>query len=322
MYNVEKYIEKCLLSCLHQDVPYSEYEIIIVNDGSPDGSLVIAQNIAYQYDNIRIISQENKGLSEARNTGLRYAKGEYIWFVDSDDVIEEKSLSKIIKLCNSQQLELLAICAADMSDDGVFRRFSYTCKDVLKGTDALNKGLMICCAPFTIYRRDFLQKYKLAFYPGIYYEDTEFTPRSYFFAERIGFCNDILYYYRANPQSITKSINPKRAFDRLKIALSLDSFYVKYVKDTECKLFFHNYISQVFNNGLNLFIDNSFTGYTCKSIKNDFEQEMYKVRNLFVHFRYSSYLKYRLEGFLFMLFPKCYILVYKIIKKTYSLLKY
>lgn len=320
MYNVEKYIEKCLLSCLHQDIPYSEYEIIIVNDGSPDGSLAIAQNIALQYSNIRIISQENKGLSEARNVGLSNAKGEYIWFVDSDDVIREKCLAQIIRQCDSQRLELLAFCAADVINDAVIRRFSYTCKDVLKGGDVLNKGLMICCAPFTIYRKDFLLKNKLYFYPSIYYEDTEFSPRSYFFAERVGFTNDILYFYTANPESITKTLNPKRAFDRITIALSLDSFYTEHVS-LESSIFFHNYISQVFNNGLNLFLDNSFENVTNKKIKNNFEIEMYKVRHLFKHFRQSSFFKYKLEGYLFAIFPKHYILVYKIIKYIHSVIR-
>ena len=89
MYNVEPYIEKCLLSCLNQNIPHADYEIIVVNDGSPDGSLGIARRIASTVDNMLIVSQENGGLSAARNKGLSYAKGEYVWFVDSDDWIEE-----------------------------------------------------------------------------------------------------------------------------------------------------------------------------------------------------------------------------------------
>lgn len=320
MYNVEKYIEKCLLSCLHQDISYNEYEIIIVNDGSPDGSLDIAEKIACQYSNIKIITQENKGLSEARNTGLRNAKGEYIWFVDSDDVIKEKCLSKIIEQCDSRQLQLLAICAADVINGEVLRRFSYTCEEVLRGIEVLNKGLMICCAPFTIYRRDFLLKNKLYFYPGIYYEDTEFSPRSYFFAERVGFINDVLYFYTSNPESITRTLNPKRAFDRITIALSLDSFFTEHVSK-ESSIFFHNYISQVFNNGLNFFLDNTFYSGDYKNSMMDFELEMYKVRHLFVHFKHSSFFKYKLEGVLFTIFPKHYILVYRMIKNIHSLIK-
>lgn len=96
VYNVELYIEKCLQSCLSQDIPYDEYEIIVVNDGSPDGSLAIAESIAKTTTNMTIISQKNGGLSAARNTGMSVAKGEYIWFVDSDDWIETKDRKSVV----------------------------------------------------------------------------------------------------------------------------------------------------------------------------------------------------------------------------------
>ena len=96
VYNVEKYIEKCLLSCLKQDIPQSDYEIIVVNDGSPDSSLAIAERIAAAATNIIIVSQKNGGLSAARNTGLKIAKGDYIWFIDSDDTIKENCLKSIV----------------------------------------------------------------------------------------------------------------------------------------------------------------------------------------------------------------------------------
>ena len=88
VYKVELYLEKCLYSCLNQDIPREDYEIIVVNDGSPDKSLQIAERIAAIETNIVVISQENGGLSVARNTGLLRAKGKYVWFVDSDDWIE------------------------------------------------------------------------------------------------------------------------------------------------------------------------------------------------------------------------------------------
>ena len=89
VYNVEKYVEKCIRSCENQDIPKENYEVIVVNDGSPDGSLAIVERLANEFSNIKVINQENKGLSMARNTGLEAAKGEYVWFVDSDDWIEE-----------------------------------------------------------------------------------------------------------------------------------------------------------------------------------------------------------------------------------------
>lgn len=88
VYNTEKYLRDCLDSLISQDVPKEDYEIICVNDGSTDGSLTILQEYADQYSNIRIINKENGGLSSARNAGLDVARGDYIWFVDSDDFIQ------------------------------------------------------------------------------------------------------------------------------------------------------------------------------------------------------------------------------------------
>ncbi|MDH6314239.1 glycosyltransferase involved in cell wall biosynthesis [Parabacteroides sp. PFB2-10] len=96
VYNVEAYLEECLDSCLEQDIPHSDYEIIAINDGSPDGSLAILERYAAKYPNITVLSQENRGLSATRNRGIEVAKGEYIWFIDSDDWIEKNCLSSLL----------------------------------------------------------------------------------------------------------------------------------------------------------------------------------------------------------------------------------
>ena len=117
VYNVEKYIEKCLLSCIKQDISYEDYEIVVVNDGSPDNSITIVERIAKDYSNIRIINQENQGLSGARNTGMKHAKGNYIWFVDSDDYIEENCLGRIVSYLNGD-LDILQLQYRHVFEDG------------------------------------------------------------------------------------------------------------------------------------------------------------------------------------------------------------
>lgn len=94
IYGVEKYIEKCILSCVNQKGLKigTDFEIICVNDGTKDKSAKIAKYIASKYEGITVIDQKNQGLSAARNTGLYAAKGEYIWYVDSDDYIKENCL--------------------------------------------------------------------------------------------------------------------------------------------------------------------------------------------------------------------------------------
>ena len=91
VYNVEKYIEKCL-SSLKRQINFDEYEVIVVNDGSKDGSEEIVKHFCETYDNFKLINQKNGGLSDARNTGIKNAKGDYVIFLDGDDFFSENAL--------------------------------------------------------------------------------------------------------------------------------------------------------------------------------------------------------------------------------------
>lgn len=108
VYNVEPYIERCVRSLEQQNIPKQEYEIIIVNDGTQDQSIQIINKLRLEYPNIVLIEKENGGLSSARNYGLKYAQGEYIWFIDSDDYIEPNILNSILEKSYELNLDLLA----------------------------------------------------------------------------------------------------------------------------------------------------------------------------------------------------------------------
>ena len=123
MYGVEKYIEKCLMSCINQDVNLGQdYEIICINAGSKDKSAEIAKQIAVDYEGVQVIDQENGGLSVARNNGLRMAKGDYVWFVDSDDWIEENCISSIIKALSSFPDMLTIQCNLVSEDSNILQK--------------------------------------------------------------------------------------------------------------------------------------------------------------------------------------------------------
>lgn len=307
MYNVELYIERCLMSCLKQDVPYGDYEIIVVNDGSPDGSLQIAERIAKDYNNITILSQPNGGLSAARNTGLSVAKGDYVWFVDSDDWIKENCLGKLLECLYHDNLDALAICAAYHIDGKDVRRFSFQGNEIIKGADAMLKGKCVCCAQFTIYKREFLKNNDLLFYKGIFHEDNEFTYRAYYFLERLGYTNEIFYFTFQNPNSITRTFNPKKSHDRIIVANSLR----KFSKKVERKYLpiYHDQIGQVLNNALYDLLGAE------KGIIDAFNRDMYNNRHLFGHLIKSDVMKYKLEGVLFKIFPRKTFSVYKLMQK-------
>ncbi len=310
VYNVEKYVEKCLRSCAEQDLPSVEYEIIVVNDGTKDNSLDIVERVAKDYSNIKIISQENAGLSAARNKGLSIAKGEYIWFIDSDDWIEKNCLQKIISKCVDNELDILGISAANVINGKIFRRFINEDTATLRGRDVLLSKYPQVCVPFSIYKRDFLINYNLKFYVGIFHEDSEFTPRAYYLAERVAYINDVCYFVNHTPNSITRTFNPKRAFDTIKVIISLNDFYVNNV-EIKYSNYFHYQISLNINNALSFTLSEFIT----KDISKEINNILYLNKYLFRHLIKSKVLKYKLEGILFYLFPKHTVQIYKLIQK-------
>ena len=106
-YNVEEYVEKCIVSLENQNIPEDDYEILAYNDESKDNTLDILNRLAKTYSNVKVASHKNKGLSGTRNRGIREAKGEFLWFVDSDDWITENCLKSILSSVG-QETDLIA----------------------------------------------------------------------------------------------------------------------------------------------------------------------------------------------------------------------
>ena len=306
VYNVEKYLEKCLNSCVDQDIPIDEYEIIIVNDGTKDNSLNIANEFKQKYQNIKVYSQNNHGLSAARNKGLSLAKGEYVWFIDSDDWIEINCLKRITNKCFDEKLDALAIRSANIINGNPVIKHEFKNLSISQGRDAMLDVEFNVCAPFTIYRRKFLIENSLNFYFGIFHEDSEFSPRAYYFADRISRINDLFYFVNYNPTSITRTINPKKSYDLIKVCNSLSEFSKIILPKYKYK--FNNLISMYLNNSLY----NSY--YMTKKDIEVLNVNISKNRHLFRHLINSSVTKYRLEGFLFKLFPHKTVQIYKYIQ--------
>jgi glycosyltransferase involved in cell wall biosynthesis len=296
VYKVEKFVEKCLRSCVEQDIPSDEYEIIVVNDGSPDKSLEIVEKIANEYNNIHAVSQKNQGLSLARNKGLSLAKGDYIWFVDSDDWIEKNILNKLITHCIKSDLDILRFCAANVINGKIVRRFNYESieKKIINGKDFLLK-IGNFHAPFSIYRREFLLENHLLFYPKVLFEDLEFTPRAWYLAQRVMLINDICYYYFINSNSIVYTNNPKKSFDFIEICESLDKF--SETVENNYKVYFHNRISD----GIVRSLDNSgvMDSMQIKELNSSWKKHSY----LFDHLKMSNKWRYKWRYYLFQIFP-------------------
>ncbi len=209
IYNVAPYLRKCVDSLLAQDI--SDYEIILVDDGSTDNSGMIADEIFHAHSQIKVVHQLNAGLSAARNSGIAVAQGEYIWFVDSDDYVEPNVLSVLMEQIERDNLDVLRFRYQNVKESGEafapykdstnFNDYSTTPTD---GLTFLNERMGYQCYAWQFILRTALCKTEL-FTPGIYFEDTDWTPRMLLHVSRAASANLVVYNYLWRKGSITLS---------------------------------------------------------------------------------------------------------------------
>jgi glycosyltransferase involved in cell wall biosynthesis len=227
VYNVEKYLSRCLESCLRQDLNDREYEIIVVNDGSCDDSLSILKEYTNKYQHIVLIDKPNGGLSSARNAGLKKARGELVWFIDSDDWIEDNCLRTICCLFEKNNIDMMAFNTYYATDNGYREqevKRNINDGEILNGMKLYNRGFIypFTGVPFYIYKHSFLKKNNLYFVEGICFEDWLFTPIVYVYCERCLYLDRSLYYYYMREGSITQSRpSVKKVLDVIKVAEGL-----------------------------------------------------------------------------------------------------
>jgi glycosyltransferase involved in cell wall biosynthesis len=239
VYNVEKYIEKCLNSIFNQVVDRDLYEIIIVNDGTPDNSMEIVHMFAAKYDNIKVINQVNQGLSVARNSGMSHAKGNYIWFIDSDDWIEHNSISEILRIISLSDCDVIATTLTR-----VIEKTGICCPERILREDILISGInyITCYSTGAVQRyiikKQFLIDHNLSFFPNIIHEDADFALRMLYFAQQI-YCKQkpVYNYLVRDCGSIMSSRNRKSMDDCIIIYNRLKLFEKRYVMKQDCRLF-------------------------------------------------------------------------------------
>lgn len=242
IFNVEKYIRKTLESIFSQSLSDKFIEVIAVNDGTKDHSMSIVYEFSAIHNNIKIINQENQGLSAARNTGMKAATGAFVWFVDSDDWISPDSLSFLFKRLMNAKEEVLMCKIREYDEKGkilLVRSFHNNDKEeYVSGTDVVlyqkKYGIDITPMQQYIIRRDFLLRNKLFFVHGIYHEDKEFAPRMLITAKRVAVIPKVIYYYlRRSNGSITTddSLNKKRCLSKIEIYRR----YKKFGKELNCR---------------------------------------------------------------------------------------
>lgn len=232
VYNTEKYLEKCLDSVYNLDL--QNKEIILVDDCSSDNSLKILNQYKQKYKSNTIVIEHkiNQGLSAARNTGIKNAKGKYLFFLDSDDFIDAVEIENFFKEALEKDIEILVGNYYLFYSKYNIKKFKYSSKiskSEISGLTFIEKSFKNKCMSIvswrSLYRRDFLIKNDLFFIKGLLHEDIPFTSMSLYLAEKVKYSDKYFYYYRQNREgSIMKKLSYKNYIHLLYITNYLLSF--------------------------------------------------------------------------------------------------
>ncbi|HZF71583.1 glycosyltransferase [Sulfuricurvum sp.] len=227
IYNVEAYLQECLDSILIQDL--SDIEIICINDGSTDNSLEILQKYAVQDSRIIIIEQRNSGVSSARNSGLKTAKGEYIFMPDSDDyLLSPNVLSLLYTTASEQNLDILSFNYRLVGNQESDYLSKSKANIISNGKEFLLMSDNIVMVWNKFYKRDYLNSIHFLYNEAIIHEDDEALPRLYINASRVSHLSNVLYAYRQRQNSImTQKISLKNFSALAAVIVSHDILFQK-----------------------------------------------------------------------------------------------
>lgn len=244
VFNADKFLTKCLESVFSQDLKASEYEVIVINDGSSDLSRNIILDFKQRHLNLIFLDQENRGVSEARNAGLEIARGKYITFLDSDDEIELNSLQQIVQKLEDAQLDMVYPNIDTYLENG--NRLGNISFD---GTyDEVKKGIVQERRTFppTFYRKELLRD--ICFDPSTAFgEDTVFNAKAQALADRVCFINVPYYRYTVRENSLSKQGRTPKAFSGFISAISdLHNFQQKHFGGTDIANPYFDNIYEIF----------------------------------------------------------------------------
>lgn len=236
VYNVECYLSECLNSILQQN--FHDYEIICINDASTDNSNKILLDYAEKYNHIKIVTHsDNKGLSAARNTGMSFAQGKYIWFVDSDDMITLNSLPELYNIAEENQVDMVYFNMHLINDSRSNSESKNEQSLLWNEYIGVYSGITLFCLfvenhqrkpqSWRVFiRRGFLEENRLTFYNGILHEDELFSFLCSMKAQRVINVNKDYYIHRIRKNSIITGIkNYKRAESLFVILIQIIMFW-------------------------------------------------------------------------------------------------
>lgn len=232
VYKVERYLRRCVNSILAQT--YSNFELVLIDDGSPDGCPAICDEYAKKDSRVRVIHQTNQGLAEVRNVGVLQSRGEYIAFIDSDDFVASNYIETLyrgikefgadISICSFRKVQS-EMTETEEKEFSEFKEVSFV--KAMKYFASFQPGVSIAfvSACSKLYKKELFDGVK---YPkGKLYEDSYTSYKLLYRATKMFFSTSRLYYYYENPQSITAVKFSERTLDILDASRSAVSFFAK-----------------------------------------------------------------------------------------------
>ena len=217
LYNCEKYIKQCLNSILAQGFEMADFEVIIVDDGSKDNSYTIVSEYAKNHDNIHVVKQENQGVACARNNAIEKAKGDYITFVDADDMLVSGSLKSLLKIAIENKADMVKSAHKEVAEDASYKDFSNSNDDnsiqVMTGEEAIVNVTRMkegYCWGYLI-SRQLITENRLSFPPKVaFMEDWAFITQAILKSRTFVNADVLLYLYRRNSASCMANVTTEK----------------------------------------------------------------------------------------------------------------
>lgn len=231
VYNVEKYLDVCLSSIVTQE--YIDFELICINDGSTDTSLLKLKEYEKKYDSVIVLDQKNQGMSVARNAGIQIARGKYVLFVDSDDFLKSNALKILSNECSDNDIITFNTEVFVESTREVIPNMNIVSECEMNGWDYFNQYALrnsevhFVCVWQRAYKRAFLLENKLFFKEGISRaEDNLFTILACYYAKSVKIITKTLYVYRKRADSITYTPSWDRILQTFEVNNILLDFFI------------------------------------------------------------------------------------------------
>lgn len=315
VYNIVKYIDECLINLIG-NVEIT-YEVLIINDGSTDKSRDKANCFAENNSNFKIIDKINGGLSSARNEGLKFATGKYVFFLDGDDFINIHWIEQLCLFAKSNDLDIaIGNGKYYFEDNKRHNRYFHEdeslskLKDIVTGESMFSYMIKNHCYKIQVwdklYRREFIMSNNIFFKEGLLHEDELFTPNVFYYARKVKYYGNIDYNYRQRALSITQTVSIKNANSYIKI---VDEFMEKEFNEGEYSKALRQRLVQLYFRTfqISLRLD--------KKDKKIIKEKM-KKRDIFYKFNGQEFgMSFILRNYLFENFEGIYSILYNLLRK-------